>query len=380
MRLLYVAWTDPRRTSYGGEQRTHFIWEGLKKVAEVYTVIPVAHKYQERVDDADKIRWICFERRWTPGWILRRIWSRLFPRIGFPCGYDVAQLKVLYPFPIDGCVVRYVTMASYLRAWRFAPLYLDVDDLLTEAFDSCHAKPLSLAGKVHRLMLDRYQTFVFRHARHLWVANPMHCQLLGQYPVSHLPNIPCALPRSVKDDVSDRQSMLFVGSLNCDQNFWGIDFFLKTYWDLLLDVFPQLTFKIAGGGLPDCYKEKWESYKNVTLLGFVQDLLPLYEECMCVLAPLYAGSGSAIKVLEALFAGRACLATPHAVRGIQPEDCCQKNGILIFRNQEEIIWAIGEMMKKDQRKVMQNGAHELIRQNFSQHQVDESVRRVIVNG
>lgn len=28
--ILFLTGLDPRQTSYGGEQRTHFIWEALK--------------------------------------------------------------------------------------------------------------------------------------------------------------------------------------------------------------------------------------------------------------------------------------------------------------------------------------------------------------
>jgi len=377
MKILYLVNTDPRNTSYGGEQRTHFIWEGLKKVGEVYTVIPVAHAYQEKVDEADRIRWVCFEKRWTPGWLLRRLLARRFPRIGLPCGYDIKKFITRYTFVFDKCVVRYVTMASFLKVWKIAPMILDVDDLLTEAFDSCHDGARTLLQKTHRMLLEQYQSFVFKHAKHLWVTNPLHCQILGQFSVSALPNIPCGLSKSVKDVVSSRCDLLFVGALNCDQNYWGIDYFLERYWPSLSAAFPQISFKIVGGGLPDCYKKKWAGYPKVELLGFVRDVLPLYEDCMCVLAPQYVGSGSAIKVLEALYAGRVCLAPPHAFRGIAVADCRPENGILVFNNESEVVSGLKCVLNPNQRRVMQQGAFSLVCNKFSQKQVDEAVKSTL---
>jgi glycosyltransferase involved in cell wall biosynthesis len=375
---MYLVGTDPRNISYGGEQRSHFIWKGLKKFADVYTVIPVAHKSQERADEIDKIRWICFDRRWTVGWLVRRIWQRFFPRIGLPSRCGLEQVKTLYPFQIDGCVVRYVAMASFFRAWKIAPMFLDVDDLLTEAFDSLHKEKLSFCYKIYRELMHKYETVIFSHAQHLWVANPAHCQTLKQYSVSYLPNIPCALASSCWDSLGTSFELLFVGSLNCDQNYWGLDYFLSHYWAVLIKKYPQLTFRIAGGGLPEQYKAKWSKYSGVKLLGFVEDLLPLYEHCMCVIAPLYVGSGSAIKVLESLYSGRVCVATPYAVRGLQPEDCCTENGIVVFHCESELVQAIEQMLNVERRKEMQHGAYRLMVARFSQQKVNEAISMAIL--
>ena len=38
MNILYLSENDPRNTTFGGAQRTHFIWETLKTKGNVYSV------------------------------------------------------------------------------------------------------------------------------------------------------------------------------------------------------------------------------------------------------------------------------------------------------------------------------------------------------
>jgi glycosyltransferase involved in cell wall biosynthesis len=376
MKILYLVGTDPRNTSYGGEQRTHFIWEGLKKVADVYTVIPVSRKSQERVDETDQIRWFCFERRWTLCWIFRCAWERFSPlwNIKWPCYFDKKKLDCFYPFAFDACVTRYVAMTSYLKAWQIAPLCVDVDDLLTAEFDSFHPLPHTFYCEVVRWFLDKYQASVFRHARHLWVSDPVHIESLKECEVFYVPNISCALSKTYKGNVSPAQVLLFVGALNCSQNYDGVDYFLSEYWARLLSRFPNLQFKIAGNGLPSRFEKKWIQYRNVEVLGFVKDLHPYYERCMGVVVPVYKGTGSCIKVIEALSAGRVCIGTPHAFRGIDMAKRDATNGILVFHDGNELANAIQKICDYRCRGSMQEGGFQFIQDFFTQHQVDTVIK------
>jgi glycosyltransferase involved in cell wall biosynthesis len=73
-------------------------------------------------------------------------------------------------------------------------------------------------------------------------------------------------------------------------------------------------------------------------LGFVPDapgpggLDALYQDCDLACAPLFSGSGTSIKVLEALGRGLPCLATPWAARHLD-------TGSAILRVREPEAWS-----------------------------------------
>ena len=52
-------------------------------------------------------------------------------------------------------------------------------------------------------------------------------------------------------------------------------------------------------------------------LGFVEDIKSLYAEAGVVISPLRAGSGLKIKLIEALAYGKAVVATPKTLQGVE---------------------------------------------------------------
>lgn len=52
-------------------------------------------------------------------------------------------------------------------------------------------------------------------------------------------------------------------------------------------------------------------------LGFVKDTKSLYAEAGVVISPLRAGSGLKIKLIEALAHGKAVVATPKTLQGVE---------------------------------------------------------------
>lgn len=364
-KILYLVGTDPRNTNYGGEQRTHFIWEALKRVGDVYTVIPVAHKYLERVDEKDRIHWICLERRYTPGWLLQRFLSRwsLFYRIGVPLGINRRKIKQLKGY--HACVVRYTNMASSFEAWKIAPLFMDVDDLTSEIMKTRFLNSPSCWHHVYISCVECYEKWVFRKCNQLWVSNPLHVPLLKEFNTFFIPNIVKTTMKPFHHHVSDKPIILFVGSLGSAPNFEGLDFFVEMYWEEVLSVYPDLNLKIIGGGLSSIYYNKWKSYRNIQLLGYVDNLEPFYKECMCTLAPIYYGSGSCIKVIESLTVGRIVLGTPFATRGLNHEYVNRSNGIHVFHDLKTLLEEIGFLKEPHNRKTEQEATWDFVNRLFS---------------
>ena len=59
---------------------------------------------------------------------------------------------------------------------------------------------------------------------------------------------------------------------------------------------------------------------NVQLLGFVDDLVPVMQEAAVYVVPLRAGSGTRLKVLEAMAFGKAIVTTHIGSEGIALDD------------------------------------------------------------
>ena len=73
---------------------------------------------------------------------------------------------------------------------------------------------------------------------------------------------------------------------------------------------PRLRLTVAGRG----YEAPAGADPRVEVLGFVDQLEPLYARAACALVPLLSGGGSPVKFIEALAHGLPVVATPRGGR------------------------------------------------------------------
>ena len=95
----------------------------------------------------------------------------------------------------------------------------------------------------------------------------------------------------------------------------GLDFLLEEVMPLVWAAQPRLRLNVAGRG----YEAQPGVDERVEVLGFVEDLEPLYTQAACALVPLLSGAGSPVKFIEALAHGLPVVATPRAAAGIDAE-------------------------------------------------------------
>ncbi len=117
----------------------------------------------------------------------------------------------------------------------------------------------------------------------------------------------------------------YVGSLRWKPNVEGLDWFCQKVWPLVRRRLPEATFEIAGVGLkPDAsgrlpVPKAWD-VPGIRTVGFLEDLEPLYERSLAMIAPVVGGSGVRLKLLEGFRAGMPVVTTPDGAFGLPLED------------------------------------------------------------
>jgi glycosyltransferase involved in cell wall biosynthesis len=117
----------------------------------------------------------------------------------------------------------------------------------------------------------------------------------------------------VSDRLLDKNNsfqFLFVGKLDWYPNTEGLIWLLEKVVPFLSK---NISVKIVGKG--DFPKEKYLDLSNVEFLGYVEDLDLLYRESDASLTPIFSGSGTRIKVIEALAQGTPIVSSEFAVQG-----------------------------------------------------------------
>ena len=123
----------------------------------------------------------------------------------------------------------------------------------------------------------------------------------------------------VDDSDSTGLRVGFIGALNWQPNLDGLRWFLAAVWPRVLRSQPDATLHIAGRGAPANAKD-WLAGKNVFLEGEVEDARRFVGSMTVMIAPLFAGSGLRMKIIEAMSMGKTVIATPVAAEGLPVED------------------------------------------------------------
>ena len=137
----------------------------------------------------------------------------------------------------------------------------------------------------------------------------------------------------------DGRTIVFFGAINYFPNTDGILFFLREVWPRLSVTHPDARLKILGHRPPAAVLEHRGSRVDVT--GFVEDLRPHLAEAAVAIAPLRLGSGTRLKILEAMAMAKAVVSTSIGAAGL---DVTPGKDILIADDPAAFGAAIGRAL------------------------------------
>ena len=120
----------------------------------------------------------------------------------------------------------------------------------------------------------------------------------------------------IPEPVNIPPSVGFLGSMNWQPNLDGIRWFIESVWPLILKVMPDACLRLAGREI-DAVKKSIPQAMNLSVEGEPDDARTFIASNHVMIAPLFAGSGLRIKIIEAMSAGRPVVATPVAAEGME---------------------------------------------------------------
>lgn len=216
----------------------------------------------------------------------------------------------------DLVCARYLGPISKLEVPHGTPVLVDLDDIAYEhgsGASGLRKAVLQLKSAVRRAMvrktLKRFNSYWFITAGER-----------EQYPTLRgtvLPNIP-AFPRATPSFSSSGSTILMVGSLAYPPNRVGFERFYRNCWPTIQRAAPAATLRIVGWMSSD-QQAQLQTDPRVQAPGFVDDLDAEYARAALVVAPVYSGGGTSIKILEAAAHGRACVTTRFRLKGLEPD-------------------------------------------------------------
>lgn len=115
-----------------------------------------------------------------------------------------------------------------------------------------------------------------------------------------------------------KPTILFVGSMDYHANIDAVTWFSRTAWPEVARIHPYLELTIVGRNPSTEVRALASDRIHVT--GTVDDVRPFYSAAVAAVVPLRSGSGTRIKILEAMAAGVPVVSTRLGAEGLDVED------------------------------------------------------------
>ena len=127
--------------------------------------------------------------------------------------------------------------------------------------------------------------------------------------------------------------LIYIGSMDWYPNEDAVAFFADEVLPSIQDKVPDVQFSIVGGN-PSARVQKLGARAGVVVTGRVPEIKPYFAEATVFVVPLRIGSGTRLKILEALAMGKAIVSTTVGAEGLDLKD-----GEEIFIADEPAIFA-----------------------------------------
>lgn len=220
----------------------------------------------------------------------------------------------------DVIVAIQAPVAPYVLSFKDAPKVLDIDTALSFQMLSRHASHGNARTWLSWQKAHVYEQRLFRQFQTCTLAADSERaylqDLLGQAcAINVVPNgVDCAHNKPGLF-AARPNSLVYNGALTYNANYDAAGYFLKDIYPLIRQHCPEVSFTITGS-TKGVDRSGLQLDDSVTLSGYVDDIRSVVGgSAMCVV-PLRQGSGTRLKILEAMALGVPVVSTSKGAEGL----------------------------------------------------------------
>jgi glycosyltransferase involved in cell wall biosynthesis len=149
-------------------------------------------------------------------------------------------------------------------------------------------------------------------------------RIRAQAVVKRVVVVPSGVEAPNLGDVGESASAIavMVANYGYGPNANGLWWLLEKVWPSVLQSLPKACLEIVGGNMPAELGKKCRFAPGCKVYGRVENLEPFYRRAAVVVAPIWEGGGTRLKIVEAWGQGKAVLTTSKGIEGLSaPENC-----------------------------------------------------------
>ncbi|WP_144603314.1 glycosyltransferase [Algoriphagus algorifonticola] len=320
--VLFLSFSGPYPPHDGKKQRSLALLKALEQQYQVdYLIIDQETDYQLAINHNENKDTIFLKINSS-----RSNWQEICKKLGRLFFKDKEITNYIYQLHKEK---KYQFVFSrYIQPVTLIPkgikIIADVDDNFIELYRSRIQQAKSWYKKIrlNQILLKNLQKYK-RLKNRLDLSILVKQEKGFQNPLI-LPNLPFQLLFQDQIDfiACTQPSLLFVGKLTYEPNLNGIKWFIENVYPKLLEKIPDLpltivsTFDVVDEGLDRLLKK----YPAITKKINLEDIQTAYHTHAMVIAPIFQGAGSNLKVTEALLMGRPVVTTSFGAKGFEEND------------------------------------------------------------
>jgi sugar transferase (PEP-CTERM/EpsH1 system associated) len=161
-------------------------------------------------------------------------------------------------------------------------------------------------------------------------------------------------------DLEQPDTMAFTGTMDWMPNEDGVAYFVDKILPLIRHEIPDAAFLAVGRRPPRRIQALASG--SVVVTGAVEDIRPYLGKAALCVVPLRSGSGTRIKIFEAMAMGKAVVSTPLGAEGLPVQ---HGENIILAEDPADFARQVVALLRDPQRRAqMGQAARQLVEQNY----------------
>ncbi len=170
----------------------------------------------------------------------------------------------------------------------------------------------------------------------------------------------------------DSRCLVMSGNFTNFQNSAGISWFLeKVWWELRL--YEDYDLQLVGVG-SERIKQKYSSFPNLEATGTVPSVSPYLQKAYAAIVPLHDGSGSRLKILEAMLHKAPIISTTLGAEGLEAID---SQHLLIANTPQDFVNQLQNLQSQQVRDRLVKEAGVLVEKHYSLEACTELLKEMM---
>jgi len=343
--LLVLTPTFPYPPTSGGDIRVFHLLRRLARSFEVHLLSLCEGPDQPLIEQTGITMVYSLDggAKVPAGWRIRKrlnFW-RYSPH-GLSLAVDPAYAhtlkRIVANTHFDGVLVEHVYMLQYARFVRPSPVFFSAHNVETMKFSRWFAnEPLSLKRRwlhrTQRAVIRFYESDLARRTSIVFATSPVDRDLLrrmnrggGRFVVA--PNgadLTFFEPRS-RESFDRPPAILFMGTMYYRPNYEAAIYLATEIFPRVRQEIPEAECHLVGKTDRKDYSHLADPERGVHMHGFVDDVRPHLLRCQVSVVPVSVGSGTRIKIIEAMATATPVVSTSVGAEGLM---CTDGENILI---------------------------------------------------